>query len=55
MEFVKFWAAFFISWDLEMYDDESGPVIVKTSNLLEELGQVNHIFTGILSALIYPT
>lgn len=45
IEFVKVGASLFLSWDLDLYDEESGPVIVKTSNLLEELGQVNHIFT----------
>lgn len=45
MEFVKLGASIFLSWDLEMYDEATGGVVVKTSNLIEELGQVNHIFT----------
>lgn len=40
MEFVKLGASIFLSWDLEMYTEDSGGVVVKTSNLIEELGQV---------------
>ncbi|XP_067842769.1 phospholipid-transporting ATPase IH isoform X4 [Heptranchias perlo] len=46
VEMQKFLGSYFISWDEDMYDEESreGP-IVNTSDLNEELGQVEYIFT----------
>ena len=41
LEFVKFVQAFYINWDIEMYDAETDcPAVARTSNLNEELGQV---------------
>ncbi len=55
-EVVKFWQAFFISSDILMYDDNLGqPAKVQASNLNEELGQVEYIFsdkTGTLTCNI---
>ncbi|XP_060681806.1 phospholipid-transporting ATPase IH isoform X1 [Hemiscyllium ocellatum] len=46
VEMQKFLGSYFISWDEEMFDDEicEGP-IVNTSDLNEELGQVEYVFT----------
>lgn len=46
IEFVKFLQAIFIDKDLHMYDEESGtPAQARTSNLNEELGQVDTILS----------
>ena len=46
MEFVKFNQALLINSDLEMYDEASDtPAQCRRSNLVEELGQVDHIFS----------
>lgn len=46
LEFVKYWQAYFIEQDLEMYDEASDtPATVNTSALNEDLGRVHHIFT----------
>uniref|UniRef100_K3WGR7 Phospholipid-transporting ATPase n=1 Tax=Globisporangium ultimum (strain ATCC 200006 / CBS 805.95 / DAOM BR144) TaxID=431595 RepID=K3WGR7_GLOUD len=46
LEFVKYWQAYFIEQDLEMYDDTSDtPALVRSSALNEDLGRVHHIFT----------
>ncbi|RLN02225.1 hypothetical protein BBJ28_00000244 [Nothophytophthora sp. Chile5] len=46
LEFVKYWQAYFIEQDLEMYDLESDtPAVVRSSALNEDLGRVHHVFT----------
>ncbi|XP_074268214.1 putative phospholipid-transporting ATPase 4 isoform X2 [Silene latifolia] len=46
IEFVKFLQAIFIDQDIHMYDEESGtPAQARTSNLNEELGQVETILS----------
>ncbi|KAG4948017.1 hypothetical protein JHK82_041192 [Glycine max] len=46
IEFVKVLQATFINQDIQMYDDESGtPAEARTSNLNEELGQVDTILS----------
>lgn len=46
LEFVKYWQAYFIEQDLDMYDAASDtPALVRSSALNEDLGRVHHIFT----------
>ena len=46
VELIKFFQAYFINWDTDMYDYESGfAAVARTSNLNEELGQVKYIFS----------
>lgn len=46
MTTVKFLQAQFISWDLEMYHEETDtPAIVRSMELNEELGQISYIFS----------
>ncbi|KAF1400021.1 Phospholipid-transporting ATPase IG, partial [Spheniscus humboldti] len=46
VEMQKFLGSFFISWDKEMYDEEiKEGALVNTSDLNEELGQVEYVFT----------
>uniref|UniRef100_A0A4W3IPW7 Phospholipid-transporting ATPase n=1 Tax=Callorhinchus milii TaxID=7868 RepID=A0A4W3IPW7_CALMI len=46
VEMQKFLGSYFITWDEDMYDEEIGEgPIVNTSDLNEELGQVEYIFT----------
>ncbi|XP_045563468.1 phospholipid-transporting ATPase IH isoform X4 [Salmo salar] len=46
VEMQKFLGSYFISWDKDMYDDEMGEgAQVNTSDLNEELGQVEYVFT----------
>ncbi|KAG6974547.1 hypothetical protein JG687_00000292 [Phytophthora cactorum] len=46
LEFVKYWQAYFIEQDLEMYDKPSDtPAMVRSSALNEDLGRVHHVFT----------
>ncbi|XP_018605525.1 probable phospholipid-transporting ATPase IH isoform X3 [Scleropages formosus] len=46
VEMQKFLGSYFITWDEEMFDDEIGEgALVNTSDLNEELGQVEYIFT----------
>lgn len=46
LEFVKYWQAYFIEQDLEMYDEATDtPAIVRSSALNEDLGRVHHVFT----------
>jgi phospholipid-transporting ATPase len=43
---VKFVQALFITWDEDMYDKETNfRAIARTSNLNEELGQIEYIFS----------
>lgn len=46
LEVVRFVQATFINMDIEMYHAETNtPAMARTSNLNEELGMVNYIFT----------
>ncbi|XP_074864274.1 phospholipid-transporting ATPase IG isoform X1 [Carettochelys insculpta] len=46
VEMQKFLGSFFISWDQELYDEEIREgALVNTSDLNEELGQVEYVFT----------
>ncbi|XP_032670766.1 probable phospholipid-transporting ATPase IF isoform X2 [Odontomachus brunneus] len=46
IEFQKFLGSFFFGWDLDMYDkDKDQPALANTSDLNEELGQVEYLFT----------
>lgn len=45
-ELQKFLSSFFFSWDMDMYDEDSDqPALANTSDLNEELGQVEFLFT----------
>ncbi|XP_011166374.2 probable phospholipid-transporting ATPase IF isoform X2 [Solenopsis invicta] len=45
-ELQKFLGSFFIGWDLDMYDKKNDqPAIANSSDLNEELGQVEYLFT----------
>jgi phospholipid-transporting ATPase len=46
LEVVKFLMAYIISWDAQMYDNENDTCArVQASNLNEELGQIEYIFS----------
>ncbi|KAF0989176.1 hypothetical protein HZS_1877, partial [Henneguya salminicola] len=46
LEIEKFWNSFFIDWDLEMYHSKSDdPARSNSSDTIEELGQIEYIFT----------
>jgi phospholipid-transporting ATPase len=46
IEIVRVFQALFISWDVEMYDQEKDlPCKVQSSNLNEEMGMVSYIFS----------
>ncbi|KAK9457038.1 hypothetical protein V1511DRAFT_496032 [Dipodascopsis uninucleata] len=46
VEFVKYYQGFLISSDLDMYyKDTDTPTICRTSSLVEELGQIEYIFS----------
>jgi P-type E1-E2 ATPase len=46
MEVVKFMQATFIQWDVNIYDDKLDmPTKVQSSNLNEQLGQVEYVFS----------
>ncbi|KAM4700410.1 phospholipid-transporting ATPase IH isoform 2-T2 [Discoglossus pictus] len=46
VEMQKFLGSYFITWDEEMFDETTGEgPVVNTSDLNEELGQVEYIFT----------
>ena len=60
IEVIKYFQAYkFINKDLEMYDAESDtPALARTSNLNEELGQIQYIFsdkTGASYILIFAS
>ena len=66
MELVKFWQAMFMTYEVEMFDvreglkesedfDENMPMQASASNLVEELGMVEYVFsdkTGTLTCNI---
>lgn len=56
LELVKFFQAMFIAYDANMYDlNQDMPAAVQSSNLNEELGQIEFIFsdkTGTLTCNI---
>ncbi|KAI9801089.1 MAG: hypothetical protein M1833_002957 [Piccolia ochrophora] len=46
LDFVKYYQAFFINGDLDIYYDKTDtPAVCRTSSLVEELGQVEYIFS----------
>ncbi|XP_018306223.1 probable phospholipid-transporting ATPase IF [Mycetomoellerius zeteki] len=46
VELQKFFGSFFFGWDLDMYDkDNNQPAVANSSDLNEELGQVEYLFT----------
>jgi len=46
LELIKFWQATFFAWDVTMYDQNKDmPCSVQSSNLNEELGMVQYIFS----------
>ncbi|XP_061482643.1 phospholipid-transporting ATPase IH isoform X3 [Rhineura floridana] len=46
VEMQKFLGSYFLTWDEEMFDEETGEgPVVNTSDLNEELGQVEYVFT----------
>lgn len=46
IEFIKLLQSYFLANDLDLYDAETDqPVIVKTTSLLEDLGQVDYVFS----------
>ncbi|XP_029155219.1 probable phospholipid-transporting ATPase IF isoform X3 [Nylanderia fulva] len=46
VELQKFLGSFFFGWDLDMYDaDSDQPALANSSDLNEELGQVEYLFT----------
>lgn len=46
LEICKFLSAFVLSWDMQMYDyTQDKQMNVQASNLNEELGQVEYIFS----------
>ncbi|KOC61372.1 putative phospholipid-transporting ATPase IF [Habropoda laboriosa] len=53
IELQKFLSSFFFSWDIEMYDEATEqPALANTSDLNEELGQIEYLFadkTGTLT------
>lgn len=46
VEVVRFVQSFFINWDQNMYDKQSGTAAkARTTSLNEELGQIQYIFS----------
>ena len=53
--FAHMQAVKFINGDLEMYDAETDtPALARTSNLNEELGQIQYIFSDKTGAVTKP-
>lgn len=46
VEIQKFWNSFFVDWDLELFHTRTGESAKSnSSDTIEELGQVEHVFT----------
>lgn len=46
VEMIKYYQAYMIASDLDLYDEASdSPTVVRTSSLVEELGQIEYIFS----------
>ncbi|SCU82094.1 LAFA_0C09032g1_1 [Lachancea sp. 'fantastica'] len=46
VEMIKYYQAYMISSDLDLYDEKTDtPTVVRTSSLVEELGQIEYIFS----------
>lgn len=46
IDIIKFWHGYLISGDLDMYDAANDqPAVCRTSALVEELGQIKHVFS----------
>lgn len=46
VEVIKYYQAFMIGSDLDLYDEETDtPTVVRTSSLVEELGQIEYVFS----------
>ncbi|SCU96405.1 LAMI_0F06436g1_1 [Lachancea mirantina] len=46
VEMIKYYQAYMIASDLDLYDEQTDtPTIVRTSSLVEELGQIEYIFS----------
>ena len=46
IELVKFAQAYFITWDADIYSIEKDmPTKVQSNNLIDQLGQINYIFS----------
>lgn len=46
VEIIKYYQAFLISSDLDMYDEDTDtPTVARTSSLVEELGQIQYVFS----------
>ena len=46
LEMVKFTQGTFLEWDWMIYDEEKGmPAVAQATNLIEELGMVDYIFS----------
>lgn len=45
MEFVRYQLAKLISSDLELFDEEIGPIKIQNSSIVDELGQVQYVLT----------
>lgn len=46
VEIIKYYQAYLIASDLDMYSEENDtPTVVRTSSLVEELGQIKYIFS----------
>lgn len=47
MEMQKFLGTLFFEWDLDMYDEKTQQAaLCNTSDLNEDLGQIEYLFTG---------
>ena len=46
VEMIKYYQAYMIASDLDLYHEETDtPTVVRTSSLVEELGQIEYIFS----------
>ena len=54
MELQKFLGTLFFEWDLDMYDDKTQQAaLCNTSDLNEDLGQIEYLFTGKKKSIFY--